>query len=50
MGEISVTSDKFRTQHRNLDNALAKLTSLIEQAGEEPGQPSAATIARVKAL
>ena len=47
---MSVASDRYRTQHRNLDDALSKLASFIEQAGEEPGQPSAATVARVKAL
>lgn len=47
---MSVASDRYRTQHRNLDDALSKLASFIEQAGEEPGQPSAVTVARVKAL
>ncbi|XP_065900069.1 large ribosomal subunit protein mL62-like isoform X2 [Dysidea avara] len=49
-GEISMTSDRFREQHRNLDDALAKMYSLIEQAAEEPSEPSAATQARWRAL
>jgi len=45
-----MTSDRFREQHRNLDDALAKMNSLIEQAVEEPSEPSAATRARWRAL
>ena len=45
-----MTSDRFREQHRNLDDALAKMYSLIEQAAEEPSEPSAATQARWRAL
>lgn len=49
-GDIIVTSEQHRTQRRNEDEAVAKLTRLVEEAGQGPRAPSQATVRRVKML
>ena len=45
-----MTSQKFRTQHQNLEDAIAKLSQFLEVASEVPREPSKQTKARIKAL
>ena len=49
-GELVITSQKHRTQHQNLEDAIAKLHTHILDAAEVPSGPSDMTIARVKLL
>lgn len=49
-GELVVTSQVYRTQHKNLDDAVQRLTGLLREASEIPKGPSQLTQARIKAL
>lgn len=45
-----VTSQVYRTQHKNLDDAVARLTTMLHEASEIPKGPSGLTKARIKML
>lgn len=49
-GELLVTSQEHRTQHRNLEAAVGKLEGMVHEASEVPKGPSELTIARIKTL
>ncbi|XP_062507798.1 large ribosomal subunit protein mL62-like [Corticium candelabrum] len=50
LGELVVTSSVYRTQHQNLNDALSRLQTMVNEAGSLPNQPSAATVAKIKYL
>lgn len=47
-GTLSVTSERSRSQARNRDDALAKLTAIVAQASHLPPPPSAEVQRRVR--
>lgn len=49
-GELIVTCQEHRSQHRNLQTAVDKLEEIIQEASEVPHGPSDLTIARIKTL
>ena len=49
-GELIMVSQIYRTQHKNLDDAVHRLGELLSQASEVPKRPSKLTQERVKAL
>jgi protein subunit release factor B len=49
-GEMIVMSQKYRTQQKNLEDAIQKLRQLLLEASEVPKGPSELTVARVQAL
>ena len=49
-GELVITSQRYRTQHKNLDDAVLKLDGILREASEVPRGPSELTVARIKAL
>lgn len=49
-GELIITSQQHRTQHRNLEEAISKLEGLLREASEVPRGPSQLTVARIKTL
>ncbi|KAJ3608027.1 hypothetical protein NHX12_025077 [Muraenolepis orangiensis] len=44
-GELLVTSEVSRSQRRNLDDCLQKISSIISRASERPGQTSPENLA-----
>ncbi|XP_003386495.1 PREDICTED: peptidyl-tRNA hydrolase ICT1, mitochondrial-like [Amphimedon queenslandica] len=50
LGEIIVTSQVYRTQYQNLEDAIKKLTKILEEASELPNEPSEAKLARIRKL
>lgn len=49
-GDLVVVSQVHRTQHKNLDDAVQRLTSLLKEASEIPKGPSELTLARIRVL
>ena len=49
-GELIVTSQEHRTQHRNVETAIDKLEVMVEEAAEVPRGPSELTLARIRLL
>lgn len=49
-GELIVVSQRHRSQHRNLEDAIQKLEVLVHEASEVPRGPSEMTVARIKIL
>ena len=45
-----VTSQEHRSQHRNLEAAVARLEGMVRTASEVPRGPSELTLARIRAL
>ena len=49
-GELVVVSQVYRTQHKNLDDAVHRLSDMLSQASEVPKGPSQLTMARIREL
>ena len=49
-GEFVVVSQVYRTQHKNLEDAVQRLTAMLEEVSEIPRGPSGLTMARVRTL
>ncbi|XP_064406493.1 uncharacterized protein LOC135351436 [Halichondria panicea] len=49
-GELIIISQKHRSQHMNLSDAISRLEALLEEASEVPKGPSQQVAARVRAL
>lgn len=49
-GELVITSQRYRSQRQNLDDAVLRLTGILREASEVPKGPSQLTVARIKAL
>lgn len=49
-GDLQVTSDRTRSQQKNMDECYAKLVETIKAAVAVPREPDAATQQRVNAL
>ena len=49
-GDFVVVSQVHRTQHKNLEDAVDRLTDILEEASEIPKGPSELTLARIKIL
>lgn len=49
-GEFVVVSQVYRTQHKNLQDAVQRLTAMLEEASEIPRGPSELTLARIRTL
>ncbi len=49
-GDLIITAQTQRSQHRNLEEAIFKLEGLLSEASELPQGPSQQTAARVRAL
>ena len=49
-GELIVTSSTYRTQYKNLEDAVSKLENMLKEASEIPKGPSELTMSRVKQL
>ncbi|KAJ3336925.1 Peptidyl-tRNA hydrolase ict1, mitochondrial [Gonapodya sp. JEL0774] len=47
-GEYVITSERYRTQLENLDDALRKLRDAVREAGVLPREPDKETIERIK--
>ena len=47
-GELIITSERFRQQHRNLEDALAKLKEMIVSSAYIPEGPTEETLERIK--
>lgn len=45
-----VVSQVYRTQHKNLEDAVQRLTTILNEASEIPIGPSELTLARIKVL
>lgn len=44
-GELLVTSELSRSQHRNLSDCIQKISAIIAEASEKPREPTAEDIA-----
>ncbi|KAI9323440.1 hypothetical protein BX666DRAFT_1846931 [Dichotomocladium elegans] len=49
-GELIVTSDKTRSQAKNVDDCYSKLVQVIKEAVAVPREPDQATLARIETL
>lgn len=49
-GELVITSQRHRTQRKNLEDAVLRLDGILSEASELPKGPSQLTVARIKAL
>ncbi|CAI8039463.1 Peptidyl-tRNA hydrolase ICT1, mitochondrial [Geodia barretti] len=49
-GEMIITSQEHRSQHRNLEAAVARLEGMVCTASEVPRGPSGLTLARIRVL
>lgn len=45
VGELIVTSEVSRSQQRNLDDCLQKISEIISEASQRPPEPSAEDLA-----
>ena len=45
-----ISSQKHRTQHMNLNDAIVRMEEMLREASEVPQGPSQLTVARVKQL
>ena len=50
LGELIITSQKYRTQSQNTEDAIHKLEDMLKEASEVPKGPSDLTVARIQAL
>lgn len=44
-GELLVTSELSRSQHRNLSDCIQKISTIIAEASEKPYEPTAEDVA-----
>lgn len=44
-GELMVTSELSRSQHRNISDCVQKISAIIAEASEKPPEPTAEDIA-----
>lgn len=49
-GELVISSSRYRTQQKNLEDALAKVQHMVVEASTPPPEPSADRIKRAKKL
>lgn len=49
-GELVITSQRHRTQGKNLKDAVLRLDGILREASELPKGPSQLTVARIKVL
>ncbi|KAI7867442.1 hypothetical protein BDF14DRAFT_1803992 [Spinellus fusiger] len=50
IGDLIITSDRTRSQAKNIDDCYSKLLQQLRQAAQVPKEPDASTLARVKTL